>query len=125
MLFGWGGFGRNRVFDEYGKDFSITDSLWIIAFGINGAFGVATLTASILLPVISFCIRYPAKLWSRPVVAPAATLAVCITLYMFDSVLNAMVNPIFMLAAGGLATVSVQSKQATTAQLNGQIVPIG
>jgi hypothetical protein len=125
MLFGWGGFGRNRVFDEYGKDISITDSLWIIAFGINGAFGVATLTASILLPVISFCIRYPAKLWSRPVVAPAATLAVCITLYMFDSVLNAMVNPIFMLAAGGLATVSVQSKQATTAQLNGQIVPIG
>lgn len=68
-----------------------------------------------------FCIRYPARLWLHPMVAPAAALAVCLTLYMFDSVLNAMVNPIFMLAAGGLATVSVQSKQDATAQLNGQM----
>jgi len=121
VMFGWGGFARNRVFDEYGKDISITDSLWIIVFGLQGAYGLAALTASILLPVISFCIRYPARLWLHPMVAPAAALAVCIALYMFDSVLNAMTNPIFMLAAGGLATVSVQSKQATTAQLNGQM----
>lgn len=124
VMFGWGGFGRNRVFDEYGKDISITDSLWIIVFGLQGAYGLMALTSSILLPVISFCVRYPAKLWLRPMVAPSAALAVCITLYMFDSVLNAMVNPIFMLAAGGLATVSVQSKQAATAQLNGQMATI-
>src|SRR5690606_1960632 len=27
--FGWGGFGRNRIYDEYGKDVSITDGEWI------------------------------------------------------------------------------------------------
>lgn len=117
MLFGWGGFGRNRVFDEKGEDTTVTDSLWIIAFGINGMFGLASWTAAILLPCVVFLIRYPAKLWKNPNVAPAAALAVCIVLYMLDSVLNAMVNPIFMLAAGGLAGVAVQPKRVAAAQM--------
>ncbi len=29
-LFGWGGWGRNRVYDENGKDLTVTDGLWII-----------------------------------------------------------------------------------------------
>ncbi|MFB8790983.1 MAG: O-antigen ligase domain-containing protein [Potamolinea sp.] len=104
MLFGWGGFGRNRVFDQNGKDISITDSLWIIAFGINGVVGLSSLTASFFLPVLSFAlIRYPARSWSNPKVAPAAILAVLLILYMLDCVLNAMVNPIFALTCGGLS----------------------
>jgi len=117
MLFGWGGFGRNRVFDEMGEDTTVTDSLWIIAFGINGVFGLATMTASILLPCIAFFVRYPARLWNNPNVAPAAALAVCIVLYMLDCVLNAMVNPIFMLAAGGLASISLQPKRVAASQM--------
>lgn len=117
MLFGWGGFGRNRIFNEQGEDVSVTDSLWIIAFGINGVFGLISMTAAILLPSVAFLIRYPARLWKNPNVAPAAALAVCIVLYMVDCVLNAMVNPIFMLAAGGLAGVATQSKKVTAAQM--------
>lgn len=117
MLFGWGGFGRNRVFDEMGEDTTITDSLWIIAFGVNGVFGLASMTASILLPSIVFLVRYPARLWKNPNVAPAAALAVCVVLYMLDCVLNAMVNPIFMLAAGGLASISLQPKRVAAAQM--------
>lgn len=111
MLFGWGGFGRNRVFDEYGKDTTVTDSLWIIAYGINGLFGLISLMSAILLPSVAFLWRYPAKLWQHPNVAPAAALAICVILYMLDCVLNAMVNPIFMLASGGIASVVVQSKR--------------
>jgi hypothetical protein len=117
MLFGWGGFGRNRVFDETGEDISVTDSLWIIAFGVNGLFGLISMTTAILLPSVMFVIRYPAKLWKNPNVAPAAGLAVCIVLYMLDCILNAMVNPIFMLAAGGLAGVAIQPKRVATAQM--------
>ncbi|EKQ70205.1 hypothetical protein OsccyDRAFT_0480 [Leptolyngbyaceae cyanobacterium JSC-12] len=117
ILFGWGGFGRNRVFDEMGEDTTVTDSLWIIAFGINGVFGLATMTASILFPPMGFLVRYPARLWNNPNVAPAAALAVCIVLYMLDCVLNAMVNPIFMLAGGGLASIALQSKRVATAQM--------
>ena len=103
IIFGWGGFGRNRVFDQYGKDISITDSLWIIAFGTNGVVGLISVTASLLLPVVSFCFRYPASSWSNPKVVPAAALALCLALYLLDCVLNAMINPIFALTAGGIS----------------------
>jgi hypothetical protein len=121
LVWGWGGYNRNRVFDEYGKDTTVTDSLWIIAFGINGAFGLISMTAAILLPVLSFVVRYPARTWSNPNVAPAATLAVCIVLYMLDCLLNAMVNPIFMLAAGGLATVALQPRQLSSKASSNQL----
>ena len=107
IVFGWGGYGRNRVYerDWTGEivDISVTDSLWIIAFGINGAVGLISLTASLLLPVVVFMQRHSAKLWSNRKVAPAAVLAVLITLYMLDCLLNAMVNPIYALACGGIA----------------------
>ena len=37
--FGWGRFGRNRVYEESGRDFSVTDGEWIIRLGIFGFFG--------------------------------------------------------------------------------------
>ena len=117
ILFGWGGFGRNRIFNEMGEDVSVTDSLWIIAFGINGAFGLFTMTAAILLPSTAFLARYPAKMWKNPNFAPAAALAVCVILYMLDSLMNAMINPIFMLASGGLTGVVMQPKTVTAAQM--------
>lgn len=105
-IFGWGGWGRNLVYvyNEWkDEELSITDSLWIIAFGINGAVGVISLTASLLLPVLGFLLCYPARLWDNRKLAPAAVLAVLLALYMLDCVLNAMVNPIYTLACGGIA----------------------
>lgn len=124
IAFGWGGFGRNRVFNEIGEDISVTDSMWIIAFGVYGVLGLISLTASILLPVLAFCVRYPARTWSNPAIAPAAALAVCVCLYMLDSVLNAMVNPIFMLAAGGLAGIAIQPRKALVPQLTRQLARV-
>lgn len=37
--FGWGGYGRNRVYDELGRDISITDGEWIIRMGGRGIIG--------------------------------------------------------------------------------------
>jgi hypothetical protein len=39
QMFGWGGFGRNRVYDERGKDVSVTDGEWIIRYGSRGIVG--------------------------------------------------------------------------------------
>ena len=36
MFFGWGGWGRSRIIDEYGRDISLTDGHWIIALGQGG-----------------------------------------------------------------------------------------
>ncbi|AFZ08053.1 hypothetical protein Osc7112_3703 [Oscillatoria nigro-viridis PCC 7112] len=117
FLFGWGDSGGNRVYDAYGKDISVTDSLWIIAFGINGAVGLVSLFSSLLLPVIVFCVfKYPARTWSNPKVAPAAALGVALTMYVFDCVLNAMTNPIFAMIAGGISGLVLKAPESLKAK---------
>lgn len=107
VVFGWAGYGRGRVLNpETGRD-AVTDSLWIIAFSQNGAVGLISLMSALLLPVIAFMTSYPARLWMHPKVAPAAVLAVGLTLYVFDCVLNAMVNPIYTLICGGIAGLAL------------------
>lgn len=102
-LFGWGGWGRARVHDPTGRDISVTDSLWIITLGNNGFFGLAALVAAVLLPALLLRRRIPPSLWTHPAAAPTAVLAVLLVLWMVDNLLNAMVNPVYLLAAGGLA----------------------
>lgn len=113
FLFGWGDSGGNRVYNDYGQDISVTDSLWIITFGTNGAVGLASLFSALLLPVIVFCLfRYPARTWSNPKVAPAAVLGVALTMYVFDCVLNAMTNPIFAVIAGGISGLVLKAPES-------------
>lgn len=116
IVFGWGGWGRNRVYEYNWRgelvDVSTTDSLWIIAFGINGLVGLISLFSALLLPILVFTLFcYPARTWFHPKVAPAAVLAVALTLYTLDCLLNAMVNPIFGLTAGGLSGLVVMETQ--------------
>lgn len=103
IMFGWGDSGTNRISIDGQKEL-VTDSLWILTFGVNGLVGLISLMASMLLPVVSFCLlRYPASTWSHRKVAPAAVLAIALVLYMLDCILNAMVNPVFALISGGIA----------------------
>ncbi|HEY9632398.1 MAG TPA: O-antigen ligase domain-containing protein [Coleofasciculaceae cyanobacterium] len=122
MILGWGGFGRNRVYERNWKgdliDVSVTDSLWIISFGVYGLVGLISSFAALLVPSAALVLlRYPARMWTHPKVAPGVVLAVVVTLYMLDCVLNAMTNPIFALASGGIAGVVLDEKQAN--QLKG------
>ncbi|MEQ9237516.1 O-antigen ligase domain-containing protein [Coleofasciculus sp. E2-BRE-01] len=106
-IFGWGGWGRSRVYDYNWAgelvDVSITDSFWIITFGTNGSIGLISIMAARLLPPACFCLRYPAHSWSNPKVAPSAVLAVVLTLYVMDGLLNAQPNPVYTVVHGGLA----------------------
>jgi len=102
-LFGWGGWGRNRVVDDSGRDVVITDGLWIIVLGVNGVIGLAAFTAMLLLPPVLLRKRVDVRLWSHPAVAPAVCFATILALWMIDNLLNAMGNPIFLLMLGGLA----------------------
>ena len=54
-MFGWGGWGRNRVYDEYGKDLTVTDGRWIIELGQRGFVGLLSLFALLLLPLSAPC----------------------------------------------------------------------
>jgi hypothetical protein len=103
MIFGWAGDGRSRVYDEWGKDLAITDSWWVIVFGSNGVFGLASGTVVLLLPATLFSFYYPARTWGDPRIAPAAAITLVLVCYMIDNLLNAVTIPIFILAAGGLS----------------------
>ncbi len=103
VILGWGGYGRALLVRPDGRQ-TIPDSLWINIFGQNGVLGLISLFVTMLLPTFSlFWVRYPARLWANRRVASAAVIALMTTLYMVDCVINAMINPIYILAAGGIA----------------------
>lgn len=117
MIFGWGDSGGNRIYDALGNDISVTDSLWIIAFGQQGAFGLFSFTAMLIVPSLGFVfLRYPPSTWSNRKVAPAVGLALILVLYLLDSILNAMFCPVFMLANGGLAGLVLKEPETNRAK---------
>jgi hypothetical protein len=102
-LFGWGTWGRWRIRDDMDRDITTADSLWIISLGQTGLVGLSSLLAVLLLPVLLLMRRVPVRHWVQPATGGAAVLAVLLLVYLFDSLLNAMLNPIFVLAAGGIS----------------------
>lgn len=117
VIFGWGGSGGNTVKNAAGQTITTTDSLWIIAYGVNGAVGLAGFAGLFLLPAWSFFwFRYPASNWFNPKVAPVVPLAVILPLYMLDCSLNAFSNPMFVLASGGISGLLLKAPEPTQAK---------
>ncbi len=114
-VFGWGGWGRSfvRRYDDPSSTEPVTvDSLWIIVFGKYGSVGLAGLLLGFLVPVLVLWRRSPPRQWARSWAAFPWALATVFTLYGIDNLVNAMVNPVYMLIGGGLcgvAPVSVPS----------------
>lgn len=113
VVWGWGGWGRNNIYDEVtGKKVTITDSLWIITFGTGGIVGLFSQFTALLLPSLIFCLRcYPVQWWSHPQLAPVIGLAVLVILYALDCLVNAMYNPVYILGCGGLAAMVAKWNQ--------------
>lgn len=101
-FFGWGGWNRSRVFDEDGRDISVTDGLWIITLGTKGIFGLILLNIVILQPIILLLYRSVPSQWSTREYAAVSAMSILLLLYMIDNLLNGMVNPVFMLFNGGI-----------------------
>lgn len=102
-LFGWGGWGRSRITDAMGRDISVTDSQWVIRYGVNGLLGLAAAAATVIVPIVLLPRRIPPRFWLHPAVVAVPTLALVLALWMIDNTVNNMFNPIYLLVAGGLA----------------------
>lgn len=113
-VFGWGRGGGFNPPDASGKS-TVTDGLWIIVFGWQGGAGLAMLNAMLLVPTLLFLKRHRPRTWFDPDVAPLATLALILPLFMVDNLSNAMINPIYAIAMGSL-TGCVLSSRASTAR---------
>ena len=105
-LFGWGGWGRNRVYDSQGRDMTVIDGQWINILGINGLVGMGALVTLLLLPGVFLVWRVPAQAWATPQYAPAVALVMVSLLYLIDNLPNAMINPVFVMIAGALSCLA-------------------
>lgn len=96
--FGWGGWGRNRVFNDEGRDMSVTDGYWILAIGTRGWIGYLSEFGLLLVPMIFLGLR-----WKTLALTPAtAGLSLALTANMIDLIPNATLTPVTWLLAGAL-----------------------
>ena len=107
VIFGWGGWGRNRVYDEYGNDISVVDGLWIIAFGLNGIVGLVSLYGAMLIGPTLLAIRIKPQNWATDSNAALASgFSVVCLMAAADSLPNAMTIPVITMALGAVSGVS-------------------
>jgi len=105
-MLGWGGWGRNTVLrDEEAGLEAITDGMWILVFGQQGALGLIGFLVMLLAPIHAFLRACPRAMWRHPRVAPLIALATVLAAYSIDNLLNNMLNPVFLLIAGGIGAV--------------------
>jgi hypothetical protein len=114
--FGWGAWGRSRVREEnyYGifQDISVTDSLWILAFGSRGVIGIISLAFSFLIPALSFpYLSHSVKVWFHPQVGSAAVLAILLPLFMLDNIANNFVSPMGWVMTGAVTGLILNTEE--------------
>lgn len=101
-FFGWGSWGRNRVYDlTTGRDLTVTDGRWIIVMGEYGWFGYLAEFGLLMLPVLygASVLKYMKEKREKTVYA-AITLLMAFSI--FDLLPNASVTPWTWLLAGAL-----------------------
>src|SRR4051812_43719897 len=100
--FGWGLTGKFLIMKDDGTIESVPDGLWVIAVGTTGLFGLFSLYGALLLPVALLGRRIRAEAWGAALCVGPSVVAVLIALHAIDNLINAMINPLFVLALGGL-----------------------
>lgn len=98
-FFGWGGWGRARVYDEDGRSASVTDGLWIIIFGEGGWLRYLSMFGLLTLPVILLALR------RRRLELTVATTALALALAanLVDLIPNSGMSAVVWLMAGAVA----------------------
>ena len=114
-LFGWGGFGRARIFDpESGRDLSTTDGYWIIQLGDRGVLGIIA-TLGLLTAPLLFAGR---RAWRLPEVADRrllAGVALLLAVQVVDLLPNGFTSNALWYVAGALAGALPARRQGAPA----------
>lgn len=104
-LAGWGGYGRNGIYDTYtGKQDSVTDGAWIIIIGVFGWLGYVSQFGLLTLPIIFLAFR---KGEERMTPATAG-LAVVLAANLIDLIPNATLSPVLWMVAGALSGYAIR-----------------
>ena len=99
-LFGWGKWGRSRLFDpRSGRDISTTDGVWVIVIGTSGWFGYVGTFGLLTLPILLLGLRR--KTLGLSLVSSG--LALVLAADLVDLIPNSGLTPVTWLVAGALA----------------------
>jgi hypothetical protein len=111
-VFGWGTWGRWRIYDEDGQDVTVSDGEWVITLAEWGWVGYIAKFGLLGLPLILFTIR------QRRYEVGFATSGLCLIIAanIIDLIPNSAPSPVIWLAAGALlgrmeGTLSVLSEK--------------
>ncbi|PPD56250.1 MAG: hypothetical protein CTY10_05200, partial [Methylotenera sp.] len=99
--FGWNGWGRNRVYNQWGKDISVTDGRWIIELGVSGFMGFIFYYAILLMPLF-YAHKSIEKIQNPSNKVYFATLAIMLSICIIDSIPNTGMSVMHLLFAGAL-----------------------
>lgn len=97
-LFGWGGWGRSRVYDEAGNDITIADGYWIIVLGVDGWAGYLARMGLLTVPIFLLLL----KRGDNRVGMESSILALMLAANLIDMVPNSSITPLSWLLAGSL-----------------------
>jgi hypothetical protein len=109
-VFGWGGYDRGRPIDpNTGEIVRAVDSLWVIIASSYGFVGLCSFMWMMLYgPWKLFKLR--AKEANIQYMEPVV-LSLVIVLFMIDCLLNAMLNPVYILISGSLLSYYYSSTE--------------
>jgi hypothetical protein len=102
IWFGWGRFGRNRVYHGWqGRDSSVTDGYWIIILGTFGLVGFLAVFGLLAFTVLraAMALRFAQTTRDSELLA---ALALIVAINMIDLLPNASISPWTWLLAGAL-----------------------
>ena len=101
FFFGWGRYGRNRIYDESGQDRSITDGLWILTLGQFGIIGFLAQFGLLTLPIFRANSGIK-KVRSQQERLYLAVLAMIAAITAVEQLPNASITPWSWLIVGAL-----------------------
>jgi len=110
-LFGWGTWGRNRVYDlRTGKDLTVTDGRWIIVMSQFGWIGLIAEFGLLALPVFR-CLRYFRLINGRHEAIVLSTFSLIMGVSLLDLLPNNTMTPLTWLMAGAILSRTDYLKQ--------------
>jgi hypothetical protein len=112
FFFGWGRYGRNRVYDEWGNDTSITDGEWIETIGSFGLVGFLAEFGLLAWPVLRASMAFKFVRTERDRIF-LSTLALLVSLGIIEQLPNSSVSSWSWLLAGSLLGRADRLKQRT------------
>ena len=97
-VFGWGGWGRSRIYDEQGRDITIADGYWAIAIGVGG--WVKYLSEFLMMGGAIVLLALRQRIYKVGIETSA--LALITAGWMVDLLPNSALTPLLWLVAGAL-----------------------